>query len=221
MIDLKNLPAIIQRRPEEKDYPKHVIINLFPVEDNLSAILDLFHEIVEIQIEHNLPILTISLGKDINDQKLLMDFVEKLMVTAKSHKINTTIFGRWYDYSGELVEALKDLNNETNDFDHFFLNLCLNYDSKQEIADACRVIIRKIEQEKIDIDSISPDILKENIYSSNFMPADLIIETSHKLSGTFLWDSPGARIFKIVKPLEDISKTDIIRTIQWYAGLKQ
>jgi undecaprenyl diphosphate synthase len=111
------------------------------------------------------------------------------------------------------VEALKKVNNETNDFDTFFFNLCINYSGQQEIADASRVIIRKIMNDKADIDSISPEMFKENIYSSYFIPPDLVIEPSNKFSGTFLYDSKNARIQFLGKPVLEITKADILKSL--------
>jgi len=226
LIDLKKLQQLLQRNQEEKDYPKHVILNLFPLKvsvekkaEEYKKHLDLVDEIINLQVLQNIPIVTLSFGKpeDIPDQNMLVEYCQTLLEKANEHKINITIFGRWYDLMGELVEALKKVNNETNDFDHFFLNICINYDSKQEIADATRVIIRKILLEKLDIDSITPEILKENIYSSNFIPPDLIIEPSAKFSGTFLFDSPNAKIFFLQKEAIEINKSDVEKALEWYS----
>ncbi len=224
MINLKGLQSLLQRGPEKKDYPKHVIINLYPLgeenKEKFESFLKLIGEAVSLQITHNLPILTLSLGKkdDILDQKKLMNYCEDLLKTANEHKININVFGRWYDLSGELVESLKKLNTETEDFDHFFLNLCINYDGQQEIADACRVIIRKILDDKEDVDSITPDLLKENIYSSYFIPPDLIIEPTSEFKGTFLWDSSDSTIYHLDKKVLDINKSDIQKVLDWYAN---
>jgi undecaprenyl pyrophosphate synthase len=225
MIDLKKLQQLIQRYPvPDKNYPKHVVVSLFPLISTEEKMKDyenyfsLINGIIDIQLEHNIPILTVSLGKkeDILIPKILAGYCEKLLRKAVEYKINVTIFGKWYDLQGELVETLKKLNNETNDFDNFFLNLCINYDPKQEIVDACRVVLRKIISEKDDIDSFTPEKLKENIYSSYFIPPDFIIEPS-KFSGTFLFDSPGAKIYFVNKPVLDIVKMDIQKAFQFFA----
>ena len=231
MIDLTKLPLIIQKREADtKDSPKHIILNLFPIKtseekekEDFRKVITILDQVVDLQREKNLPILTVSLGKieDIYDTRALADYCEeKLLEKAIEHKINVTIFGRWYDVKGELVTALKKINNETNDFDHFFLNICINYDGKREIADACRVIIRKILMEKSDIDAIDPEMIKENIYSSYLMPPDMIIEPLPKFTGTFLWDSAGSKIYKLNKSVLDLSKADVAKAFDWYMTIK-
>ena len=119
---------------------------------------------------------------------------------------------------GQLVEEIKRVDKETNDFDHFFLNICINYNSQQEIADASRVIIRKIMLEKMDIDSITPETFKENVYSSYFMPPDLIIEPDNKFRGTFLWDSANSTVIQLNKKILEINKNDFVKAIEKFAG---
>lgn len=224
MFDLKNLQAILQGRPVEKNLPKHVIINLFDSsinEENKKAnfkkLLELFYELITLQKVKNIPIFTINLGTKENlDENALFLESKKILQIAIENKINITIFGRWYDLKGQLVEELKKINIETQDFDHFFLNICINYNPKQEIADASRVIIRKILKEKLDIDSITPETFKENIYSSYFIPPDLIIEPNKKFSGTFLWDSHGAQITQLNKEISNLSKSDFLKAIESY-----
>ena len=226
MIDLKKLQSLIQRTPEEKNYPKHVIINLFPLNSSkenkktdFEKLLKIFYEIIEAQKEKNIPILTINLGKkeDIDEVRMFKE-CQILFNKAIETKTNVTFFGRWYDLEGQLVEEIKKVNNETNDFDHFFLNICINYNSQQEIADASRVIIRKVLQEKMDIDSITPETFKENVYSSYFMPPDLIIEPDNKFRGTFLWDSPESVVIHLNKPILQITKVDFVKAVEKYGG---
>ncbi len=228
MIDFTKLPLIIQKRTDTKNSPKHVILNLFPIKttdeqkkEDFKKVINLLDQIVDLQRERNVPILTVSLGKieDIYDTRALADYCEEILLKkANEHKINVTIFGRWYDVKGELVTALKKINNETNDFDHFFLNICINYDGQREIADACRVIIRKILMEKSDIDAINPEMIKENIYSSYLMPPDMIIEPLSMFRGTFLWDSVGSKIYKLNKPVLELTKSDVSKAFDWYTG---
>lgn len=214
MVNLFDIKKIISQRPaEQKDVPKHILLNLFP-SDDFQKVLDLMFDMVDLQTEKNIPIVTIAIGKkeDI-DEKILFKSIELLEKKALDLKIKVTVIGKWYEMQGQLVEALKKINNETAEFDHFFLNICINYNPKEEIVDACRVIMRKILMEKTDIDSITPDLIKENIYSSFLMPPDIVIEPSLEFSGTFLWDSPGSEVINLNKPVSEITKQDILKLI--------
>ncbi|MEM4397919.1 MAG: undecaprenyl diphosphate synthase family protein [Candidatus Woesearchaeota archaeon] len=223
--NLLSLKELINKRLENLDKKetinlKHLIINLFPLTTNqdnkkkdFESLMNLFNNIIQMQINKKIPILTISFGNKENiDEDLFEKEIESLLELAKKNKINITIIGKWYDFSGFIVEALKNLNNSTKSFEEFFLNICLNYDPKQEISDASRVIIRKISENLEDFDNINPDLIKENIYSSYFPKPDLIIEPKNTFNGTFLWDSVGSKIFFLNKELQDI-KIDYIEKL--------
>ena len=223
MIGLSKIKELLQKKKvDEKTTLRHVIINLFPFVtteekkvDDYKKFLGLLMELLNLQVEKDIPIFTLNLGKahDVIDQTAISFFCEELLKLAKEQKINITIFGRWYDLTGELVEALKKVNNETKDYDNFFFNICLNYDSRQEIVDGCRVIIRKILDEKVNIDSITPDLLKENIYSSYFVPPDIIIESTNRFSGTFMFDCQNARVVFLNKDVKEIIAADISKLL--------
>ena len=75
---------------------------------DFSNLLELFFEILDLQKEKNIPILTVSLGKkeDI-DEDILFDNVKLILKKANEYKMRVTIYGRWYDLKGQLVEELK------------------------------------------------------------------------------------------------------------------
>lgn len=228
MIDLKKIPEIIQAKTQtsKEDFPKHIIINtVTKVNDpnqkkeidtkKLSVVLD----IIKSQVELNIPIITISLGtqNDILDEDLLYEFLDvELKKYVNQNKMRTSFIGKWYSLTGMTVEAIKRIVDSTKDYDNFFLNFCVNYDGQEEIADACKVILMKSFDNKLDPYSISKDMIKENIYSSYFIPADLIIELTNNFSATFLWDSKNARIFFANKNFEDFTKADLMKGIEYY-----
>jgi len=217
MIDLKKLQDLLQKTGSEKTYPKHIVINLFPLDDlnNFGKIMTLIPQIMSIQNQKKIPIITISLGKKENiDQNILFKNIKAILSKASELKTNVTIFGRWYDLKGELVEELKRLNNETDNYDHHFFNICINYDPKQEIADASKVMIKKILAEKLDHEKINIDTLKENVYSSFFIPVELTIEPRDRFNATFLWDSQNCQIQFLNKSVDDIIIADFDKTIE-------
>ncbi|MBD3203723.1 hypothetical protein GF327_05480 [Candidatus Woesearchaeota archaeon] len=230
MIDLKKIPKIIQKRikTSSENLPKHIIISTENQDEsqdpeNKSDIykkrLNNLYELIKTQVEINIPILTISLGKSENfiDQKMFYEFIDSLLMEfAVKNKVRVSFVGKWYSLKGMTVEGIKKIVNETCDFDKFFLNICINYDGQEEIADACRVIIRKVYDNRLKPDSINKEILKENLYSSYFIPADLIIEMSDRFTGTFLWDSEDSKIFFAIKKFENFSRGEFNKAIEYF-----
>ncbi|MFH2021289.1 MAG: undecaprenyl diphosphate synthase family protein [archaeon] len=229
LFNLKILQDMLQKRQQDKNNPRHIIVNLFPIKTtdettigDTQKLLSVLDMLIIFQKDNNIPIFTVSLGKaESFDQNILKNHIETILAKSMESKINVTVFGKWYDLSGLLVEELKRLNNETKDFDSYFLNICINYDGQEEVADACKIMVKKAMLEKLDIDKINSDVLKEHLYSSYFLPPDLIVETSGIFRGTFLWDTCGAVIYPILKPATDLTSQDIQKALDYWSNAKK
>jgi len=195
---------------------KHIAISLDNIPDwcrksNASAdecrseYSRLLGELLKVQVKLNIPIFTIYLLPEIEKSKNdYMDFSDYTTYffngllgnpLISSHKIKISIFGKWYNLPGKEVEALKNIIESTKDYDNFFANFCVNYDGQEEIVDACRLVAKQVELGKINADMITKETIKENIYSSYFMPPDLIlVYGERKITGILLWDSVNSRI---------------------------
>ncbi len=158
----------------------------------------LIQEILAMQIKLKIPIVSLFIlsnrllapGFSIQIQNSLkvlqgldLDFIQK-------HQIKVSPIGKWYELPGKAVEEMKMLIEETKDYDKFFLNLCIYYDGKDEILDACKMIARRVAKQMLTPEELTKETISDNLYSSNFLPPDIIIiNDSLKLTNFLLWDS--------------------------------
>lgn len=183
--------------------------------------------IIRIQTKHNITILTVlvlpaSVKKNTENFSVLIDGLIDFFKETKEdplihkNKIKISVLGKWYDLPGRLVDPIKEVTNETKEYDHFFLNLCINYNGQEEIADAIRLIGRQIKAEKIDPGLIGKETVKENLYSSYFIPPDLIIKTGlkHTIPGVLLWDSIYSKLYFADKYWPDLKVSDLIKAFK-------
>ena len=179
-------------------------------------------ELLEVQIEQKIPILSflvLSL-KDNKEDELLQEFKrfiesEQFWKHIKEHKIRVNVFGKWYDLSSGVVGSTKCLIEGTKDYDHFFLNFCLNYDGREEIVDAFKLIARRIELGKLSYENITQQTIKDNIYTSYFIPPSLMIKNNrNKMDAFFLWDCVGAKRVFTGKDFPDFSKSDFEKILK-------
>ncbi len=196
-------------------------------ERSFKIIKNIFSE----QIKYNIPILTIYISHEsekqiesFNDmiQSLTM-FLGSLIKDSSIHnnQVKVSVLGKWYDLPPEIVEIIKCLTAETKDYDRFFLNFCINYDGRSEIVDGCRLIARKVQVGKIEPDMITKDIIKENLYSSYFVPPDLLIKSgiNRKATGLLLWDSVFSYLYFSKKSFPDFDVSDLHKAIDaWSKG---
>lgn len=199
-----------------------------PYEEACVKSFDLIKQLISVQQEHNIPILTIDiLPEEIKQEENFSLFLDKFIEFCKflkaapivhENKVKITALGKWYDLPGRVVDSIKDTIDETKDYDSFFLNFCINYDGQEEIVDACKLIARQIKADKLDVDSINKEIIKENIYASYFLPPDLIIKNGmrKRTSGLLLWDSSDSEILFTRKRFPEFTKSEFINLVRQY-----
>ena len=134
------------------------------------------------------------------------------------NKIKISILGKWYNLPGRVVDAIKKAINDTRDYDSFFVNFCINYDGQEEIVDAMKLIGMQIKAGRMDPELIDKDTIKESIYSSYFLPPDLMIKNGSRkeTSGFLLWDSVNAKIYFTNKLWPDFDRTEFMDAIKDY-----
>ena len=191
-----------------------------------EARYDIVDEIISAQVRLNIPIITIFLLKaegDINEREIVIgaiaNFFERLSQneTIMENQVKISVFGKWYELPSRAVEAIKKTVDGTETFDRFFLNFCVYYDGREEIMDSCRVIGRRIQAEKIDADAIDSEMVRESLYSSYFLPPELVIINGEKrLNGFLLWDIAESRIYFTEKEWPEFNAFDLKKAIDLF-----
>lgn len=132
------------------------------------------------------------------------------------NQIKISVMGKWYDLSGMVVESIKTAIEETKGYDKFFLNFCVNYNGQEEIIDAFRLILKDLKEGRTKDEEINRNLVKENIYSSYFIPPDIIIETGldWRYSGMLLWDAVNTKIYYTCKLFPDTRFSEILDVVK-------
>jgi tritrans,polycis-undecaprenyl-diphosphate synthase [geranylgeranyl-diphosphate specific] len=132
------------------------------------------------------------------------------------NNVKISVLGKWYDLPGRVVDSIKIALDKTKDNEEFYLNFAINYDGQEEIVDAVKLISRQIRADKLDPDSINKELIKENTYSSYFIPPDLIIVNgpTKVTNGLLLWDSSKSQIHFTSKLWPDFDRTEFMDAIK-------
>jgi undecaprenyl diphosphate synthase len=140
---------------------------------------------------------------------------DEFKLLMNKEKMKVTVLGKWYDLPQNTVDSIKAIGDDTRDNDSYFVNFCINYDGQEEIVDAVKMIGRQIKMSKLDVDMVTKDILKENLYTSSFVPPDVIIRNGENtiLTSLLLWDTVGARIVFTKKLFPDFSSDEFVRVL--------
>ncbi len=216
-------------RRQRQEMPKHIAISIVkhklpeskktPAE-LFKARLEPIKEIILAQTRFNVPIISIYLldsHKKVHESfyEVIPKVFEELSKNNLIHKnkVKISVLGKWYDLPGNVVESIKKTIESTKDYDNFFLNFCILYDGQEEIVDACKIIGKKIQAQNFNPDAITKEIIKENTYSSYFIPPELMIvfDGLKNINGFLLWDSTATKVYFSDKSFADFSTNDLLK----------
>ncbi len=200
---LKNISRMNSLK--EQQLPKHIAISTRSLgsyrkqDDNIIELaLKKVSELVSIQIKLNVPILTLMFENKVDvDLKFIDSLITHLQndESIRTNKIKVMVIGNWFDLPIATTENIKKLMEGTKDYDNFFLNLLVNYNGREEVITAIRLLTLKAVNKQIDVEKIDAEMIKESLYTSYFVPPEILIECAYKYSGMLLWDLPGTIIY--------------------------
>ena len=216
--------------------PKHIAISLDDISDwcrknnaRFSAGCEKYFKslkrLIELQVKLDVPVFTVYILPDNADKlsddymafsEFIAGFFSELMDSSiiSEHKLKVSIFGKWYKLPGKAVEALKGIIEATKDCDRFFINFCINYDGREEILDACRLIAKQVQLGKLDPEMITKENIKESIYSSYLLPPEILfLYGERKLTGLLMWDSVGSNVVFADKSFMEFDEEDFEKII--------
>ncbi|PIN81320.1 hypothetical protein COV13_01615 [Candidatus Woesearchaeota archaeon CG10_big_fil_rev_8_21_14_0_10_32_9] len=220
------IPSILKGQ----DMPKHLAINAtrirtwatknnIDIKEAVKKNLEKLKDLIELQIKKDIPLLTIQLSTK-NEEEIdgLKKFFKELVLDELiiEKKVRIYVIGNLNALEPDFVDILRNAMDKTKEYDHYFLNFCVKYDGHEEILAATKLLIRKALTEKISIDDLNVEQLKENLSSSYFMAPELMIMNNHHYNGLLLWDAKGSTIYFTDKYWLDFEKKDFDKAIDFF-----
>ena len=208
---------------------KWALKNNISYEDAYKRSFLILKSTIKLQINLKIPVLSFYiLDKNVDRESECYSYLLNAIVSMfnemanskliSQNKIKISVLGKWYNLPGRVVDSIKKAIEETKDYDSFFVNFCINYDGQEEIVDAIKLLGMQIKSGKIDPDLIDKNLIKENLYSSYFLPPDLMIKngTKKETSGFLLWDSANTKLYFTNKLWPDFDKMEFMDAIKDY-----
>lgn len=133
----------------------------------------------------------------------------------QENNVKVIILGSRDQLSKQVIQAIDNVETQTADNTGGTLAVCFNYGGRQEIADACK----KIVQSGISADEITPELITQNLYSSEVPPIDMVVRTSgeQRLSNFMLWRSAYSELLFLDKLWPDMTKGDVTSILEEYS----
>ena len=128
---------------------------------------------------------------------LLLKTIKEEISELHKESVRFTIIGDLDAIPIKTANGLRDGIELTKDNKGLNLNLALNYGSHQEIIRAVKTLALKVQEGKVDPESIDKKAISQSLYTSNMSDPELLIRTSgeHRLSNFLLWQIAYTEIY--------------------------
>ena len=156
----------------------------------------------------------------------IMNLVEKYLQrimkdeTIHRYRVRIKALGRLNMLPENLQQKIRSIEEQTKDYDRFYLNVAIAYGGRAEIIDATREIAREVAEGEIPLENIDESLFEKHLYTSHLpqQDPDLIIRTSgeSRLSGFLIWQSAYSELFFMDVYWPDFREIDLERAIRTF-----
>ena len=130
------------------------------------------------------------------------------------NKVRINVIGRLDMFPKDIRKAMLDIMQKTRRHNRFVVNFAMAYGGRQEITDALKAIVRKIQNKKLNSKNISEKTITSNLYLKS--EPDIVIRPSGEVrtSNFLTWQSVYSEWFFVKKLWPEFTKRDLINCIQ-------
>jgi len=149
---------------------------------------------------------------------LLKRFLQSELREMLDNGIRFQAIGRLHKLPNDVQDTLREIAERTASNQNMVLTLALSYGGRQEMTDAVRKIIQRVEAGGIRSSDISETLISENLYSANMPDPDLLIRTSGecRVSNFLLWQIAYAEIYMTQTYWPDFRKEEYVQALIEY-----
>ena len=137
---------------------------------------------------------------------------------AHKYKVRIRFLGRIHMLPKNLQALFKKVEDATQNYNNYFLNLAIAYGGQEEITDAVIKIARELSAGLIKPNAINEELIRHSLYTNGQPYPDLIIRTGgeRRLSNFMLWQGAYSELFFIDKMWPEITKRDFKKAVGDY-----
>lgn len=134
--------------------------------------------------------------------------------------VKVSFFGRLELLPKRLSKLIEHLQEITKRYDQRFLNICVCYDGREEIAMACREIAKKVVDGMLKPDEIDENVVKSHLYTRGFDPPDLIVRSGgeRRLSSFLSFDAAYSELYFSERLWPDFDELELLKILIEYGG---
>lgn len=130
--------------------------------------------------------------REINELfSLLRLFIRRDLAELHKNNVRVRIIGSRHGLPADVLKLLVEAEKLTRNNDAQTLIIAFNYGSRDEIANAVKLIAEKVLSGQMSLGDINPDTVSQHLHTSDIPDPDMIIRTSgeKRLSNFLMWQS--------------------------------
>lgn len=190
-------------------------------------------EVIKKALELKIPYLTIwgaSLDNVLKRPKSEVNYLfkifqkefEKISEDKNIHrkKVRIEVIGKWREYFPEtLKQAIENAIEKTKKYDKYFLTFLMAYNGTDEMIDC----IKKLKEKR---EEVNEKTIKENLWTKDLPPVDLIIRTGceddpHNSAGFMMWHTAYSQYYFTKKYFPEFRGKQFEEAIKDYSERKR
>jgi len=150
-----------------------------------------------------------------NIMSLMMRLFKTDIHILLENDLRLVVLGSQERLPKRMRDAIASVQEQTAHCTKSTVAVCFNYGGQQEVVAA----VKRIVEQKIAPDDITPELISENLYHPEVPEVDLIVRTSgeKRLSNFMLWRSPYSELLFLDKFWPDMKKTDVADILEEYS----
>ena len=139
-----------------------------------------------------------------------------------SNQIKLNVIGDYSIFGDNIYQNIQKLQQETSKYDNITFNLALNYGARSEITNAIKKITTDVSTNKINVNNINEEIIKNYLYTNNTPDPNILIRTGgeKRLSNFLLWQISYTELFFINEMWPEFNKNHLDSIINEYNNRK-
>ena len=150
--------------------------------------------------------------------KLLVSSLRKEFKELNNNNIRLNTIGKIENLPDTVQKELNYVESKTSKNNGMVLTLALSYGAKEEITNALKLIINKVNNNKISIEKVDQSIINKHLYTQNLPDVDLLIRSSgeQRVSNFLLWQIAYAELYFTNVFWPDFNELEFHKALNFY-----
>ena len=150
--------------------------------------------------------------------KLFRNYMKKCIKISRDNKMRVRVIGDPKAFDQDLQDKIRELEENSSQFDELHFQIALNYGSRDEITRAVRHMAEDVKKGSLLPEDITEDTISSYLDTRGLPDPDLLIRTSgeERLSNFLMWQLAYTQFYFTDVAWPDFDKAEFVKAIEKY-----